>query len=417
MHFRKLMIVVGLILIFPIFNGSLPLQNKAHAATKLLAHGTSSLTVRSTPNGKYVGKLAKNEPFYIYGNKGSWYKIKFNKKDAYIYNTHVSKSKPPLWYKGYAGTKMNLYDISTGKLIGTFPKNEPLNVYAKQGNWLSIAYKTGYAHVSYKSVKKGTPKVWYTGYAADKLYARDSFNDKVIGTQTLASKVKVYAQQGNWLTIGYKGKYAHTYHTHVSRYVKRGIDIGQTQHRLNSPINFKKVKDAGFCFVVVKATGGLKDYNFYLPTDVQLANNVGLKTSVYHMFNATSKGKAIAEANSFAEKTKSVRFTGYVFIDVEYENLLKQTNKENLTAYVNAFYTRLAQLGYNKIGLYTSKSIYENKLNAAKLNKGMLLWLARYKNDTLGRSANMWQYTNTGRVPGIYGDVDLNVAYTSKIGG
>ncbi len=397
--------------------GMFPLQNQANAMSKSIAHGTSTLTVRSTPNGKYIGKLAKNEPFYIYGQTGSWYKIMFNHKYAYTYKTHVSKSKPPLWYKGYAGSRLTVYDINTSKSVGTLPKNEPINVYAQQGSQLSIAYKTGYAHVNAKSVKKGSPKVWYTGYAADQLVVHDQYSDKVIGTQSLASKVSVYAQQGNWLTIGYKGKYAHTYYTHVSRYLKKGIDIGNAQHLRNNPIiDFKKVKAAGYGFVAIKTTGGLLDVNPYFQKDLKDANAAGLKTSVYHMFNATSTDKAKKEAEYFASKLKGQKITGYVFVDVEYENLLKQTTRENLTSYVNTFYQRLNQLGYKKIGIYTSTSILQYELDEKKLNKGMLLWVARWGN-TLGRTASMWQYTSKGKVPGIQGNVDIDVAYTNKIGG
>ncbi|MCO0601010.1 hypothetical protein NGI46_27245 [Peribacillus butanolivorans] len=59
--------------------------------------------------------------------------------------------------------------------------------------------------------------------------------------------------------------------------------------------------------------------------------------------------------------------------------------------------------------LYTGKSFLENALDESRLKK-YTLWIARY-NSTLGRSADIWQHSDSGKINGISTKVDLNVAY------
>ncbi|WKB35409.1 SH3 domain-containing protein [Terrilactibacillus sp. S3-3] len=169
-----------------------------------MAHGANQVYVRNAPtvHGKLLTTLPKNEPLYIYGKIGSWYKIRYQKGVAYTYKTHVASGAPILWYKGYGADKVYVRDLGSGNVLGTLPPMTALNVYAKQGNWLTIGYKGGYAHTYYTHVKSGTPKVLYTGYGADKVYVRDLSSGNVLGTLPPMTALKVYAKLGNWLVIG-----------------------------------------------------------------------------------------------------------------------------------------------------------------------------------------------------------------------
>ena len=61
--------------------------------------------------------------------------------------------------------------------------------------------------------------------------------------------------------------------------------------------------------------------------------------------------------------------------------------------------------------------IYQNKRTSIfKLDLNRLndydFWLAEYNTEpTYYYDFDMWQYTSTGRVPGIEGDVDLNISF------
>lgn len=195
-----------------------------------------------------------------------------------------------------------------------------------------------------------------------------------------------------------------------------GFDISHYQNDRGA-INFKKAKDAGYEFVVVKATQGsesgshILDKYFY--KNIEQANKAGLQTSAYHYFLAISEDDARAEADWFIKALDKVKLTGYVFCDVEDHSLTKDTDK--LTSYINAFLDQLNKAGYNKVGIYSGKSFYENRINKDELPKDCLLWLARY-NSFLGCEADMWQYSSSASVPGLKGSIDVNYSYTDKIG-
>ena len=81
--------------------------------------------------------------------------------------------------------------------------------------------------------------------------------------------------------------------------------------------------------------------------------------------------------------------------------------------------------GYSFI-LYVNKNWADNYIDVSSL-PGVDLWLARYRSESLGfdndsdtgsskitfspNLVKMWQYSSTGSVSGIVGNVDMNIAY------
>ena len=75
--------------------------------------------------------------------------------------------------------------------------------------------------------------------------------------------------------------------------------------------------------------------------------------------------------------------------------------------------------GY-KAGIYASKYYLMYKIYPNKLPSDCSIWVASYgRNDgTIPKDVykyygnwNIWQYTSTGRIQGITGDVDYDVSY------
>jgi lysozyme len=195
----------------------------------------------------------------------------------------------------------------------------------------------------------------------------------------------------------------------------KGIDVSHYQND-RGPIDFDKVKEAGNRFVIVKATEGSEAGSQYLDPfltqNVAAANTSGLTTHAYHFFRGVSESDARAEAQWFLKNLQGVAVKGYLFVDVEYAKLT--SDKGKLTSYVNEFLDELAKNGYTKLGIYSGKSFFENRLNEQDLRPGILKWIARY-NDVLGRDADIWQHSSSTQVPGISGNVDVNIAYTDAI--
>lgn len=195
----------------------------------------------------------------------------------------------------------------------------------------------------------------------------------------------------------------------------KGIDVSHYQNDRGA-IDFGKVKAVGYGFAVAKVTEGSEAGSRYLDPffkqNIAAINAAGLTSHAYHFFRAVSESDARAEAQWFLKNIAGIDVKGYLFVDVEYAKLT--SDKAKLTGYVNAFLEEIAAAGYTKLGIYSGKSFFENRLIEADLRPGILKWIARY-NSVLGRDADIWQYSSSALVPGIVGAVDVNIAYTDAV--
>ncbi|TWJ56156.1 glycoside hydrolase family 25 protein [Bacillus paralicheniformis] len=182
----------------------------------------------------------------------------------------------------------------------------------------------------------------------------------------------------------------------------KGIDVSHWQGN----INWKKVAGDGIKFAFIKATEGttLQDNKF--ETNVSGANAVGIKTGAYHFARFGSKSEALAEARFFLSVVNKVRLTYPLVLDLEVNQ--RNVSKSVLTDAAIAFLREIEKAGYFTM-IYSGKSFLENCLDESKL-KPFALWVARYSSK-LGRDADIWQYSDCGRVAGISGNVDMNICY------
>lgn len=182
----------------------------------------------------------------------------------------------------------------------------------------------------------------------------------------------------------------------------KGIDVSHWQGN----INWKKVAGDAIKFAFIKATEGttLKDEKF--ETNVSGSNAAGIKTGAYHFARFGSKSEALAEAEFFLSVVKKVNLSYPLVLDLEVNQ--RNVSKSVLTDAAVAFLREIEKAGYFAM-IYSGKSFLENCLDESKL-KPFALWVARY-NSVLGRNADIWQYSSSGKVSGISGNVDMNICY------
>lgn len=143
-------------------------------------------------------------------------------------------------------------------------------------------------------------------------------------------------------------------------------------------------------------------------TNYRNAKAAGLDVGVYYYTYATSEAMADAELALVREAVRGKELTMPVCVDVE-ENKLKQLSTldlSNLTAYA---LEQVEQMGfYAQLYTYTG---YKYELDMARLSSRWDVWLADYtgKTPNVTFNYNAHQHTSKGRVPGIGGNVDLNV--------
>lgn len=139
---------------------------------------------------------------------------------------------------------------------------------------------------------------------------------------------------------------------------------------------------------------------------------VGIPVGVYYYSAADTVTVARKEAAYVIDLLKGKQLELPVYYDVEEENRMGKLNKETLTRICKTFCDALEKAGYF-VGVYANTNYFLNKLDHARLANKYTLWLADYRGSNANQSLkrDIWQYTSTGRVDGIAGNVDMNECY------
>ena len=134
---------------------------------------------------------------------------------------------------------------------------------------------------------------------------------------------------------------------------------------------------------------------------------------VYFFSQAINPRDAVEEAQYVLKRIKGWDLDLPVVFDWEYVNASARTarvNRHQLTVITRTFCAHIAKAGFDPM-------IYFNLNQGSKLLYLPVLqdypfWLA-YFNETLDTDyrVDYWQYSYTGKVPGIDADVDLNLYF------
>ena len=194
-----------------------------------------------------------------------------------------------------------------------------------------------------------------------------------------------------------------------------GIDVSYWQ----GDIDWKQVKDAGVEFAIIRvgwrgSEQGLLDIDEYAQQNYEGAKAAGIKVGCYFFSQSISPEEAVEEAEYVLSLIEDWQVDMPVVYDWEYISADSRTGNMDarlLTDCTKAFCERIRQAGYTPM-------IY---FNADQSHKQMYLeeltdypfWLAMYESEmNYPYKIDMWQYSNTGTVPGIDGNVDLNLYFT-----
>ena len=143
-------------------------------------------------------------------------------------------------------------------------------------------------------------------------------------------------------------------------------------------------------------------------TNYRNARAAGLDVGVYYYTYATSEAMADAELALLRQAVYGKELTLPVAVDVE-ENKLGKLDKQSLTDLTAYALHEVEQMGfYAQLYTYTG---YKYELDMARLSSRWDVWLADYtgKTPNVTFNYNAHQHTSKGSVPGITGNVDLNV--------
>lgn len=182
--------------------------------------------------------------------------------------------------------------------------------------------------------------------------------------------------------------------------VAQGIDVSKWQ----GVINWAAVAQSGVSFAFIRVGNTKKgiDNTFYY--NMLSAQAVGIKTGVYIYSYATNVQEAAIEAQFVLEAIKDLPVSYPVVWDVE-DDVQKNIPKETLTLMANTFCAIIEAEGYTPM-VYSSASWFRNRLGTIFYDK----WVAQWSSACSIPDASVWQYTDSGRINGINGNVDLDFA-------
>lgn len=192
---------------------------------------------------------------------------------------------------------------------------------------------------------------------------------------------------------------------------KIGIDVSKWQGK----IDFQAVKKAGCDFVIMRIGYYRKglEMDEYYRTNMAAAKAAGLEVGVYFYSTANNEKDVRAHAKWIAEQLGGQKLDFPVAFDWESFSNFQQYGMSihDLNDLFLIFADEMKQHGYASM-LYSSKSFLNNFWTPQTRYP---VWLAHYTDQTDYTGAYaIWQASCRGRIPGIAGDVDLNILYTDR---
>lgn len=194
-----------------------------------------------------------------------------------------------------------------------------------------------------------------------------------------------------------------------------GIDVSVFQ----GDINWDAVKNDGIDFVMLRVgyrgygQKGIMGKDDKFDSNYEGAKKAGLKVGAYFFSQATNESEAREEADFVLDAVRDCPLDYPIAYDWEFvDNDEARTNgmtSEDITVCAKAFCEAIKSAGKVPVIYFNCETGYFN-YDLPQV-KDYDFWLAEYY-DTPSFYYNykMWQYSKTGSVDGISGDVDMNIS-------
>lgn len=192
--------------------------------------------------------------------------------------------------------------------------------------------------------------------------------------------------------------------------------------RHNGVADIKRVRDAGYKRIGIRAGYGKGNVDQMYISNAQACHNLGVNVLLYWFSYAYTTAMAAAEAEFAVAQAAKYWKKCPVAFDFEYDSVNHarkngvQVTRQLATDMAIAFLRVVGDAGYIPV-LYANRDYLQNYFDMGRITAeagSVYVWYARY---TSALSAgedhiDIWQYTSGGSIPGIRGRVDLNRFYT-----
>ena len=176
----------------------------------------------------------------------------------------------------------------------------------------------------------------------------------------------------------------------------RGIDVSKYQGNINWT---KVAKDSTIKFVYIKATEGTSIQDPMYRANITKAKKAGLLVGSYHLYSSkTTAYQQMANIRSVIKK-KEQDLIPVLDIEGHHSGRLYMERVDKLLELMEKEY------GVKPM-IYTSEKVYKLHFSSKKYAK-YHIFIANYRGTPTVRYT-LWQYTETGRLSGIAGNVDFS---------
>lgn len=191
--------------------------------------------------------------------------------------------------------------------------------------------------------------------------------------------------------------------------MKKGIDVSSHQ----GSINWDAVKASGVEFAILRCGYG-NDLNYqddaYFIQNAKACEKIGLPYGVYLYSYAITVNDAKSEASHVLRLLKGLKPAYPIYYDLEDALTTGKCSNDRILQIAKTFVDILETAGY-WTGIYANKDWNVNRLTDKWYNS-KARWVAQYNDEcTYNGEYGMWQYSSTGKVNGVKGNVDMNYAY------
>ncbi len=204
----------------------------------------------------------------------------------------------------------------------------------------------------------------------------------------------------------------------AKRHAVQGIDISRWQ----GEIDWQQVKAAGTRFAFIKATEGGDHVDPAFLRNWQGARAAGIPAGAYHFVYWCRP--AHEQAQWFVQHIPNTNdaLTLPPVLDVEWnghsKTCPKKVSRETAIEKMRVMLRELeAHTGRRPI-IYTDIPFHRDVIEGTSEFEGYPFWIrstaARPEERYVNRRWEFWQFTTTGRIPGIRGDVDRNAFYGTE---
>ena len=189
----------------------------------------------------------------------------------------------------------------------------------------------------------------------------------------------------------------------------KGIDVSTHQ----GTIDWEKVKADGIQFALIRASYGSKSVDAQFKRNADECTRLNIPFGAYLYSYARNTEEAKNEVQNFINAIKPYKLSYPAIIDMEDADSYKSKNGVSYATCIDICEVEciaLEQAGYYAM-IYANLDWLNNKINSSRLDR-FDKWVAQWNSScNYSKPYGIWQYTSSGKVEGINGNVDMNKSY------